>query len=170
MHSPYSGPPRSAICACALAALSLGPTATETAAQTASATVTFEVREIDEISLSGDPDPLVVSRSSEGAIMSAVDAGTAWSVTTNQTGRKVTALLDSDLPPGITLHVRLDPPTGGTSRGSVPLATTARDLIVDFGSVRAADLGITYTLSATAEAGVLSRTSRVVTFTIVTGI
>lgn len=148
----------------------LGLAAPDAAAQTATATVTFEVREINELSLSGDPEPLVLTRTGDDSTLEIVDVRTTWDVTTNQPDRKVTALLDADLPAGLTLTVALDPPAGAVGQGPVALATTARDLVVDFGSLQASRLGVTYTLAATPEAGVVSRTSRTVTYTILAGI
>lgn len=143
--------------------------ATPLAAQseTTTATVTYEVREINEIGLSGGPGPLVVTYASAGtAPADAVDESTTWTVTTNQTSRKITGVLDSDLPPGLTLRIALTPPDGGGSAGSVPLSTAPQDLVTGFGSINSSDLGVTYTLSATTDAGVVPRDSRIVTFTI----
>lgn len=139
-------------------------------ARSATAHVTFEVREINELSLSGDPEPLILTRSGTDSDPAVVDTRTTWEITTNQPGRKVTGLLNDELPSGLTLSVSLDPPAGATSQGLVPLTTTARDLIVDFGSVHASRLGVTYSLAATPEAGVLARASRLVTFTILAGV
>lgn len=148
----------------------LGFAAAPAHAQTATAAVTFEVREINQISLFDDPIPLVLIRSDRSSGYEIFDAHTTWEITTNQPGQKVTALLSDELPPGFTLSVALEAPRGVASRGPVPLATTARDLILDFGSVDAARLGVTYSLTATGDVDVVSSTSGLVTFTIVTGI
>lgn len=135
--------------------------------ETVTATVTYEVREINEVDLSGGPGPLVVTRASAGtAPADAVDESTTWTVTTNQAGRKITGVLDTDLPPGLTLRIVLTPPDGEGSAGSVPLSTAPQDLVTGFGSISSSGLGVTYTLSATTEAGVVPRDSRIVTFTI----
>lgn len=138
--------------------------------RTANAQVTFEIREINELSLSGRFEPLVFTRSGTGSGTTVVGARTTWEITSNQPGRKVTALLDNELPSGVTLSVSLDPFSDASSQALVPLTTTARDLIVDFGAAHATRLGVTYSLAATPEAGVPAHASRRVTFTIVAGV
>lgn len=160
MIRPLSG----AVLAAALAAAT-NPLAAQIG--TATATVTYEVSEINEIHLSGNPGPLVVTRASAGtAPVDAIDQTTTWMVTTNGASRKITAVLDSDLPPGLMLRIALTPPDGGGSAGSAPLSTAPQDLVTGFGSISSSDLRITYRLSATAEAGAIPPGSRNVTFTI----
>lgn len=133
----------------------------------ATATVTYEVREINEISVSGDPGALIVDRAQAGAPpTTAVDEGTSWSVTTNGSGKKITASLDAALPPGLTLSVSLAAPDGATTAGHVSLSPSAQDLVTQLSGVQADGLLVTYTLAATVAAGVVARDSRVVTFTI----
>lgn len=148
-------------------AAALAAAANPLAAQSVNATVTYEVTEINEMDLSGDPGPLVISRTSAGsAPVDATDQTTTWTVTTNQADRKITGVLDSNLPPGLTLRIALTPPEGGGSAGSVPLSTAPQNLVTGVGSISSSDLGVTYTLSASTQAGVIPPGSHTVTFTI----
>lgn len=98
----------------ALLAAALAAAANPLEAQSETVTVTYEVREINEMDFSGDTGPLVVTQTSAGgAPADAVDESTTWTVTTNQAGRKITGALDSDLPPGVTLRIALTAPAGG---------------------------------------------------------
>lgn len=149
------------------AALAAATTPLPAQSGTATATITYAVSEINEIDLSGDPSPLVVTRAHAGtAPVDAVDQTTTWMVTTNQPSTKITGVLDSELPPGLTLRITLTPPDGGASDGSVPLSIAPQDLVTGFGSISSSKLGVTYTLSATTAAGVILPGTRIVTFTI----
>lgn len=130
---------------------------------TATQSVTFEVAEINAISVSGSPT-LTVDTATNGAIEPAEDTAT-YAITTNKTGKKITAMIDSAMPDGLTLKVKLDAPTGATSLDDVELGTSASDVVTGISKVAASNLTITYTLEATAEAEVGSG-SRIVTFTL----
>lgn len=135
---------------------------------TATITVAYEIREINEISFSGDPEPLVVSRAvAGGAPQVAIDDRTTWTLATNGSDKRVTAVLDAAMPAGVSLAVRLAAPGGASSAGEVALSTTEQTLVSRLSSVSAQDLGVTYTLAATVEAGVVERNRRRITFTIV---
>jgi hypothetical protein len=149
------------------ALLASSPYAAPGQTDVATATVTFEVREVNEISVSGDPGPLVVDRAQAGAPpTAAVDEGTTWSVSTNGSAMKITASLDAALPAGVTLSVSLAAPDGAAAAGLISLSPTAQDLVTQLSGVQADGLLVTYTLAATAAAGVVPRDSRIVTFTI----
>jgi hypothetical protein len=74
------------------------------------------------------------------------------------------------MPAGVTLSVNLAAPTGATSAGAQALGTTAVDVVTGITKIAQGTLGVTYTLSATASAGVVSSTSRTVTYTITGGV
>lgn len=138
-------------------------------AQTATQTVTFQVDAINQIAFSGSPS-LVINTATAGADPSAATAAATWAVTTNQSGAKVTASIGSAMPAGVTLTVDLAAPAGGTSAGAQALTTTAVDLVTGLTKVAQGSLGVTYSLSATTAAGVVSSTSRTVTYTITGGV
>lgn len=149
------------LCACTASAA--------TAQTTAAATVSFEVREIDEIALSGDPATLVVHQAVAGEPpTAAIDESTTWTFTTNGSDRSVTAHLDSAMPDGLTLDLSLTAPPGATSAGPVALSPTPRTLVDQLADVDADQLPVTYTLSASSKAAVTGPDQRTITFTIVT--
>jgi hypothetical protein len=79
---------------------------------------------------------------------------------------KVTASLNSIMPPGVTLTVTITAPTGATALGPVTLDATTRDVVSNIINKTAETKTITYSLSATAAAGVVTSQSRTVTFTL----
>ena len=130
--------------------------------------VTLEVQAVNEIAFTGSPS-LVISSATAGSAPTSATANATYAVTTNETNRKITAQIDSDTPAGVTLSVSLAAPAGATSAGAVLLGTTAQDVVTGIGTVNASGLNATYTLSATAAAGVVPSTSRTVTYTITAG-
>ena len=158
---------RRAALALAIALLSI-TVAASASAQTQS--VTVAVNAINQIAFTGSPSLTITTATAGSNPTSVSDAVTAtWAVTTNQTGAKITGSIASALPAGITLSVNLANPTGATSAGSTALGTTAVDLVTGITKLAQGSLGVTYTLSATAAAGVLSSTTKVVTYTITGG-
>jgi hypothetical protein len=139
-------------------------------AQTATQTVTFAVNAINTISISGTPSLTITTATAGSAPTSVTDASSTWAVTTNQTGAKITASIASNMPAGLTLSVNLAAPTGATSNGSLALSTTSADLVDGITKLAQNSLTATYTLSATAAAGVVASSTRVVTYTISGGV
>ena len=139
------------------------------AAQTATQTVTFQVDAINQISVTGAPSLTINAATAGSAPTSATTSGLTWAITSNQSNSKVTAAINSALPSGVTLSVNMGAPSGATSAGSKALGTTAVDVVTGITKVAANGLSLGYTLDATAAAGVVSSTSRTVTFTITGG-
>ncbi|KPL00808.1 MAG: hypothetical protein AMJ91_03255 [candidate division Zixibacteria bacterium SM23_73_3] len=140
------------------------------AANTAQQTVTFQVDAIDEVSVSGNPANLVVNTATAGSQPDDdTDNSTSWAVTTNGTNKKMTGDINVDMPANVTLQVNLTAPTGGSSAGDVSLSTTAADLVTTITQVAESGLTITYTLSATIDAGVVAQDTRTVTLTLTDG-
>ena len=139
------------------------------AGDSATQTVTFQVQEINEITVSGNPGPLVVNAATAGgAPVAATDSSTTYSVTTNGTGKKITAGINEAMPEHTALTVALAS-IKGTSAGPIDIsnATTGAEVSVVTGLSKCTDSAqaITYTFSAAAEAGTVSGT-KTVTFTI----
>ncbi|HST63326.1 MAG TPA: hypothetical protein VLK84_31740 [Longimicrobium sp.] len=143
-------------------------TATDASAQTATQTVSYEVAAVDQISVSGSPS-LVVNTATAGSALTSASASGTYAVTTNGTGRKITASLDSNMPSGVTLTVSLGAPTGASSAGTVTLSTTAQDVVTGITTVNESGLSIGYGLSATVAAGVVPAGNKTVTYTITAG-
>ena len=137
-------------------------------AQTANQTVTFQVDAINQIALSGSPS-LVINAATAGNNPTSATANATWAVTTNQSGAKITASIGSNMPSGLTLSVSLAAPAGGSSAGSQSLSTTAVDLVTSITKLAQSGLNVTYTLDATPAAGVVSSSTRTVTYTITGG-
>jgi hypothetical protein len=137
-------------------------------AQTATQDVSYEVQAISQISFSGSPT-LTISTATAGSAPTAATASATYAVTTNETGQKITAEIDSDMPSGVGLSVSLAAPSGATSAGAVSLSTTAQDVVTGISTLNASGLGVSYTLTATSAAGVVPAGSRTVTYTIAAG-
>jgi hypothetical protein len=138
------------------------------AGNTAWQTVTYEVDAINEISVSDDPDPLVINSATAGSQPNdATDNSTNWAITTNQTARKMTGSINSDMPTDVTLYINLTEPTGGVSGGNVSLSSTDdADLVTSIETVAQSGLTITYILSATVTAGEVAQAQKTVTLTL----
>jgi hypothetical protein len=138
------------------------------AAQTATQTLTFQVDAINQIAFTGSPS-LVINTALAGTNPNSVTTAVSWAVTTNQSNAKITASLNASLPADVVLSVELAAPTGATSTGAQSLGITSVDLVTGITRVAEGALGVTYTLSATAAAGVVASTTRTVTYTITGG-
>ena len=139
-------------------------------AQTATQTVTFEVTAINQISVTGAPSLVINTATAGSAPTSVTAAANSWSVTTNQSTAMITASIPSAMPTGLTLSANLIAPAGATSAGLIALGTTAVNVVTGITKLNSAALGLTYQLDATAAAGVVSSSTRVVTYTITGGI
>lgn len=142
--------------------------ATAASAQTANQTVTFQVDAINQIAFAGSPS-LVINTATAGSNPTNATAAATWAVTTNQTGAKVTASIGSDMPTGLTLSVNLTAPAGGSSAGAQALSTVAVDLVTTITRLAQGAMAASYSLSASPTAGVVSSTTRTVTYTITGG-
>lgn len=139
-------------------------------AQTATQTVTFQVNAINEISVTGTPSLTITTAVAGDAPTSVTSTGNSWAVTTNQSTAKVTGSLSAAMPTGLTLSANLAAPAGATSAGLTALGTTAVDLVTGITQLNASALGLTYQLDATAAAGVVPSSTRIVTYTITGGV
>ena len=137
-------------------------------AQTATQSVTFQVDAVNQIALSGSPS-LVINTATAGSNPTQASAAATWAVTTNQSGAKITASINSAMPAGLTLQVNLSAPAGGSSAGAQTLSTTAVDVVTGITKLAQSGIAVGYTLDATPAAGVVSSTSRTVTYTITGG-
>jgi opacity protein-like surface antigen len=156
-----------ALSALALAALVAG-SAPAASAQTAVQTVKFEVLAINRIAVSGTPTLTI--RANPGQTTSVTSTAATWSVTTNQTGAKVTAALAEPMPEGLTLALSLAAPAGATSTGLQPLGTTPVNVVTNVSRLSAANLAMTYQLDANVGAGTNLSGTRAVMLTITGGV
>ena len=147
--------------------LVLGASETVLAGSTATQTITYEVKAINEISLNGPPAAIVINTTNAGAEPDTLSKSTTYAITTNET-KKITGKLNENMPPGVTLKIKLAAPTGGSSP-TLPVILTAAevDLVAGVSKIAETGLVVTYTLSATTEAGTIAlNSSKNVTLTI----
>ena len=133
-------------------------------------TVTFQVDAINMIAVTGSPSLTINTATAGGAPTSATSTGNTWAVTTNQSNAKVSASIASNMPAGLTLSASMVAPAGATSAGLQPLTTVAVDLVTVLTKQAATGLALSYQLDATAAAGVVASSTRLVTFTVSGGV
>jgi predicted aspartyl protease len=118
--------------------------------------------------VSGSPAQMTVSAAAAGSAPTAVTNATTtyFQLSTPSSGHfAITASINTAMPAGVTLKVALAA-SKGTSLGAVALTTTAQNVVTTItGSMLSQS--ITYTLSATAAAGVVAVQSKTVTFTLI---
>lgn len=140
------------------------------AANTDQQTVTYEVQAINEISVSGDPAALIVSAATAGSQPdAATDATTTYSITTNQSNRKITGAINTAMPANTTLSITLAAPTGGSSAGPVNLTALAADLVTGISTLAESAKQISYSFTALTTAGVIASANKTVTLTVTAG-
>ncbi len=134
----------------------------------ATQTLALVVKPIAVFSVTGDPQPMVITTTGAGTeIMTAEDRSTRFTMTTNTTGRRIAVSLNAPMPVGTKLMIRLADGTG-TSNGMVDLsnALTPVTAVSDLQPGLAADQEIAYTFLAEATAGPVPPQSRTITFTV----
>jgi hypothetical protein len=137
-------------------------------AQTATQAVGFQVQAINVLSAAGTPS-LVITTAVPGSQPTQATASGSYSITTNDSSRKITVEIDANMPTGVTLGATLAAPGTGSSAGAVTLSTTPADAVTGIYRVIGSSLAISYTLDATVSAGIVPAGSRTVTLTIVAG-
>lgn len=124
---------------------------------------------INEISVSGNPGALTVDSATAGSQPDAdTDASSSYAITTNGTGKKITAALDTAMPAGLTLSLTAAS-ASGTSGGKLTLSDSAADVVTGLTQVAEPTQSLTYELAATVSAGVVASATKTVTLTIVDG-
>jgi hypothetical protein len=123
---------------------------------------------VGTITIGPGPATLRISVAVPGFDPAAVTGAQTYTVKAAKANKpqKVSASLNTAMPTGVTLTVELTAPTGATSNGPVALDATVRDLVGNITNLTVETETITYTLSATAAAGVVPFSSRTITFTI----
>ncbi|MGB2868901.1 MAG: hypothetical protein WBD36_10645 [Bacteroidota bacterium] len=130
--------------------------------------VTIEVRPITQISVSGDPSPLVITDAIPGGDLTpVVDNHTTYSITTNLDNMKIVASIDEQMPAGTRLMVSLSS-SKALSSGVVDLTDALSPVTVVSGLSRVTDKDqqISYVFAANADAPELESATRVVTLTV----
>ena len=144
--------------------------AASAAAQSATQTVTWQIDAVNQVGVTGSPTMAITAAVAGNAPTSVTSSGNTWAVTTNQSTAKITASIGSAMPAGVTLSANLGAPAGATSAGLVALSTAAVDIVTGITKLNASGLGLSYQLDATSAAGVITSTTRIVTFTVTGGV
>ncbi len=124
---------------------------------------------VGTIALVGTPSTLRISTAVAGSNPDPVSStGLQYTTKASKANKpqKIMVNLNLAMPAGVTLTLDMVAPAGANDDGTVTLDATARELVGNITNTTATTLGMTYTLSATAAAGVIALTSRTVTFTI----
>ena len=149
------------------AAAHAGLAGTAVAGNVAAQVVTYQVDEINELSVSGNPKVFNVNEAeADEEPFHAEDFSTTYAITTNcgTDKKKITANIDTDMPANTTLKILIEPSKGASSPEGVDLTTGAKDVVNDIGPVVASGLSLQYHLYA---AGVMpSSAQKAVTLTL----
>jgi hypothetical protein len=126
------------------------------------------VSQAPKLQESGSPGLLRISTAAAGAQPTSVSDATTTLHIRSGTGsaKKVTAQINAAMPANVSLSLTIAPPPGATSLGAVPLTTTARDIVTAIPTGVNTNVSMTYALSASVDAGVVSSASRSVTLTL----
>lgn len=92
---------------------------------------------------------------------------TTYSVTNELGTKKLVGRLNAAMPAHVALNLQVVAPSGASSTGPVTLTASNQDLVTGIGLVNQSGLPITFTLSATVQAGVVTAGTRTVTLTLV---
>ncbi|MFH1453341.1 MAG: hypothetical protein ABIH00_05110 [Armatimonadota bacterium] len=93
-------------------------------------TVYYEIDPINEINLSGGDTTLTIDTATAGSEPSADTYGPGQCyVTTNETGKKITAVLNANMPANTTLRMWIANFSGAQSNAWVSLTSTAQNMI-----------------------------------------
>ena len=131
-------------------------------------TLTVEVKPITKIAVNGNPGALYIIDSATGSDVLAVsDNQSKYSMMTNLDNMKIVASINSPMPAGTRLMVKLES-TKGLSNGFVDVSSATSPVEVVSGLAKGSDLDqtITYTFAANASVGQISADARVVTLTL----
>ena len=135
---------------------------------TATQSVTLEVKPISKISVAGNPSPLIIRDDARGSDPTSInDENTKYSLTTNMDNMKIVASINDQMPSGTKLMIRLAS-SKAASVGMVDLsnAMTPVNVVTGISKVSEQDQTISYTFAANADVNDIPKTSRTVTLTL----
>ncbi len=133
---------------------------------TATQDVSYQVTDINAISVSDNPGTLIISTATAGALPDpAMDDTTSYSITTNGTTKKIIAKIDSAMPEDLDLKVLLNAPAGA-SAVDVSLTAAELDVVTGISPVVASGLTIRYELHPVGTMPAPTSGTRTVTFSL----
>jgi hypothetical protein len=131
-------------------------------------TLTLEVRPITRLSVTGNPNALIISDAVPGSNVSSVsDENTKYSLTTNLDNMKIVASINHEMPAGTRLMVKLSS-SKAASTGLVDLSSALSpvDVVTGLNKTSETNQSISYTFAANADVSEIPTQSRVVTLTL----
>lgn len=131
-------------------------------------TLTVEVKPVTKIAVSGNPGALFITDANAGSdVLSVSDNNSKYSMMTNLDNMKIVASINSPMPTGTRLMVKLES-SKGLSNGFVDVsnAMSPVDVVSGLGKGSDLDQAITYTFAANASVGQINADARVVTLTL----
>jgi hypothetical protein len=134
----------------------------------ATQSVTLEVKSISKISVVGNPSPLIIKDVARGSEPTSIsDENTKYSLTTNVDNMKIVASINDRMPAGTKLLIKLAS-NKAVSVGQVDLsnAMTPVNVVTGISKGREIDQTISYTFAADEDVTDISVTSRMVTLTL----
>lgn len=135
---------------------------------TATQTITLEVKPITKISVTGNLNPLIIKDDVRGSDLTSIsDENTKYSLTTNIDNMKIVASINDRMPQGTKLMIKLAS-SKAASNGVVDLsnAMTPVNVVTGINRGREQDQTISYTFAANADVTEIPATSRMVTLTL----
>ena len=130
-------------------------------------TIRVQVAVINELFISGNPPALTINLAGTGSQpTNVINSTTFYNISSNDSSKKITGVLNSAMPVNTALAINLAAPTGAASMGNVTLSLVAADLVTGINKVAESGKTITYTFSANVAAGVIPTGVRTVTLTI----
>ncbi len=130
--------------------------------------LTVEVKPITRLSVTGNPNPLIIGDAVAGSNSSFVsDENTKYSLTTNLENMKIVASINDKMPTGTMLMVKLSS-SKAASTGSVDLSSALSPVDVVTGLSKSSDMNesISYTFAANSDVNEIPTQTRVVTLTL----
>jgi hypothetical protein len=131
-------------------------------------TLAVEVKPITKIAVSGNPGALYITDATAGSdVLSVSDNQSKYSMMTNLDNMKIVASINSPMPVGTRLMVKLES-SKGLSNGFVDVSNAMSPVEVVSGLGKGSDLDqtITYTFAANPSVGQINADARVVTLTL----
>ena len=131
--------------------------------------ISISVGEINEIAINENQTlSLKVDSATPGEEPSpAIDTTShTYSLTTNDTKKKITGQLDVKMPDMTTLSANLTAPSGGKSLGYTVLSDKPVDLVNGVSTIAEKNIPIAYKFTATIKAGVIPVASKTIIYTL----
>lgn len=159
MHKPYIGILIAFMVMCTSAFGSINQTVS----------VTLVIQAINEISIVANSVTLTVNAAVAGSEPTQVSQSTTYAISTNcaTNAKKLTAVINSAMPSGLTLSLNMTAPTGASSAGTKTITNVATDVVTSIDGVAQSGLNMTFYLNATTAAHTVSAAAKTLTLTLV---